>query len=160
MKITNTLSAAMLNEIKAALDGGRMYYFAGTVPAEAGDALNMATTHTQLVELTESGDGSTGLTFDTSAGGTLVKAAAEEWSGLIDFDGFIAGPGTATPTFFRMGAAGDNCRGASSAVRLQGTIGGPSSSAEIKLTDGTTLTDNGSNTRSLAIFSVTLSALA
>lgn len=160
MKITNVVSAAMLNEIKAALDGGNMYYYAGTVPAEAGDALDMVATHTELVKMTESGDGTTGLTFDTSAGGTLVKAAAETWSGLIDFDGFIAGPGTATPTFFRFCPAGDDGRSLVTTPRIQGTIGGPSSSAEIKLTDGTTLTDNAANTRSLSIFTVTLSVLS
>ena len=57
MKITNALSAAALNAIKATLDGGRMYYFAGPVPAEAGDALDMVNDHTEVVVMTESGDG-------------------------------------------------------------------------------------------------------
>lgn len=154
MKATNAFAATALNAYKTALDGGKMYFFAGAVPANAGDALDMGAVHTQLVELTESGDGTTGLTFDTATGTVLPKAAAEAWSGLVDFDGFVSGPGTATPTFFRMGAAADNCRGASSAARIQGTIGGPSSGADIKLSDGTTLTDNGTNTRSLEIFTI------
>lgn len=154
MKATNALAAAIVNAMKTALDGGVIYYFAGTVPAAPGDALDMGAVHTQVVKITKDNDGSTGLTFATATGAVLNKTVAEVWEGTVDFDGFVAGPGTLTPTFFRMGAAGDNCRGASSAVRIQGTIGGPASSADIKLTDGTTLTDNGTNTRKLPVFSV------
>lgn len=153
MKSTNTLAAAALNAIKAQLDGGRLYYFAGPVPAAPGDALNM-TLHTEVVEMTVNGAGTTGLTFQTATGPSLSKTTGQVWSGLVQFDGAGAGGGPLTPTFFRMGATGDNCRGASTAVRIQGTIGGPSSSADIKLGDGTTLTDNGTNTRSLPIFTI------
>lgn len=152
MKISSDLAAAALDAIKSELDGGTLYYFAGPVPADAGDALNMSGAHTQLVAME-------GLTFDAAVGPVLPKAASEEWSGLVEFDGVISGPGTATPTFYRFCASGDNGRGASSGARLQGTIGGPSSSADIKLGDGTTVTDNGTNTRSLAIFNVDLSTL-
>lgn len=160
MKITNTLSAAALNAIKTSLDGGRMYYYAGPVPAEAGDALDMGSQHTEVVMMTESGDGSTGLTFETSLGGSLSKASAEEWTGTVAFSGAEDTEATLTPTFWRFCPSGDNGRGAVTTPRLQGTIGGPSSAAEIKLSDGTTVTDNGANTRSLAIFTVNLSALA
>lgn len=159
MKITNELSAAALNAIKAALDGGHMYYFAGPVPAEAGDALDMVDDHTEVVMMSEGGDGSTGLTFETSSGGSLSKDASEEWSGTVTFSGAQDSESTLTPTFFRFCPAGDNGRGASTDPRIQGTIGGPSSAAEIKLSDGTTVTDNGANTRSLAIFSINLSSL-
>lgn len=154
MKASDSLAAGTLNAVKAALDGGRLYYFAGPVPASASDALDTGSSHTQLVMLTESNDGSTGLTFATATGPSLSKAAAEDWSGLVAFDGADDAETTLTPTFFRMGATGDNCRGASSAVRIQGTIGGPASSADIKLGDGTTLTANGTNTRSLPIFTI------
>lgn len=156
MKVTNAYAAASLNAVKSALDGGRLYYFAGTVPGEAGDALDMGTTHTQCVELTVGGDGSTGLTFESATGPSLVKAVAEEWKGLVAFDGAQAGETTLTPTFWRFCVAGDNGRDATLGVRVQGAIGGPSSSAEIKLTDGTTLTANGTNTRSLPVFSIDL----
>lgn len=159
MKITNALSAAALNAIKATLDGGRMYYFAGPVPAEAGDALDMVNDHTEVVVMTESGDGTTGLTFETSSGGSLSKNSAEEWSGVVTFSGAEDTETTLTPTFFRFCPAGDDGRGAGSGGRIQGTIGGPSSPAEIKLSDGTTVTDNGANTRSLAIFNINLSSL-
>ena len=39
-------------------------------------------------------------------------------------------------------------------MRVQGTIGGPQSSADIKLGDGTTVTQNGTNTRSLPIYAI------
>lgn len=160
MKATTAAANSALGGLKAELDGGRMYWFAGTVPENAGDALNMATTHTELVEFTESGGGVVGLTFAAPSGGSMSINPAEDWTGLIDFDGFVAGPGTLTPTFFRMGEPGDNCRGATSAVRIQGTIGGPASAEEIKLVSGTTLTDNGSNTQTLELYSITQSFLA
>lgn len=159
MKFTPDLFEDALAGVKGALDGGRMYYFAGPVPASASAALDTANDHTQLVMMTESGDGSTGLNFDSPAGNTLAKAAAEEWSGLVAFSGAEAGESTLTPTFFRFCPSGDDGTTEADTPRLQGTIGGPSSSADIKLTDGTTLTDNGTNTRGLALFSVTLSTM-
>lgn len=154
MKANDQLAATTLNALKDALDGGNLYYFAGPVPADASDALNMGASHTQCVMLTESNDGVSGLTFDTATGPSLSKAASEEWTGTVQFDGADDADTTLTPTFFRMGEAGDDCRGAGAGPRIQGTIGGPSSSADIKLGDGTTLTANGTNTRSLPIFSV------
>ena len=159
MKFTPDLFEAALAGVKSELDGGRMYYFAGPVPASASAALDMVNDHTQLVMMTESGDGLTGLTFDAPAGNTLAKAAAEEWSGPVSFSGAQDSESTLTPTFFRFCPAGDDGTAAADTPRLQGTIGGPSSSADIKLTDGTTLTDNGTNTRGLALFSVTLSTV-
>lgn len=156
MKYSNALAAAMLAAVKAELDGGYLYIFAGTVPDDASDALDMVTDHTQVVRISVDGD-AVGITFDAPTANVLSKAAAEVWSGLIAFDGTTAGPGTLTPTFWRLCAAGDDGRGAAgSNARLQGTIGGPASSADIRLGDGTTMTDNGANTRSLPIFTVTL----
>lgn len=159
MKFTPDLYEAALAGVKSALDGGRMFYFAGPVPADASAPLDMNNSHTRLVEMTESGDGSTGLTFDTPAGNTLAKSATEEWSGQVSFSGAQDSEETLTPTFFRFCPPGDDGVSESDAPRLQGTIGGPSSSADVKLTDGTTLTDNGTNTRGLALFSVTLSTI-
>lgn len=160
MKMTNALAAAANNALRTALNGGRLYYFSGPVPAEAGDALDMVDDHTELVEFTLDGAGVTGLTFATSTGTVLSKTGAETWSGLVDFDGKDAASPTLTPTFFRFCPAGDNGRGASAGARLQGTIGGPASTAELKLTDGTTVTDNGSNTRSLPVFNIELLLLS
>lgn len=154
MKSTLALSAAALNAIKAELDGGVLYYFAGPVPADAGDALDMGSQHTQLVELSDNGSGG-GLNFETTTSNVLAKDPGQTWKGLVDFDGAQSGETTLTPTFWRFCAAGDNGRGSTTGVRLQGLIGGPSSSAEIRLGDGTTVTANGTNERSLPIFTVT-----
>lgn len=158
MNITPALLAAALNGMKAALDGGNLYYFAGAVPADANDALNMSTTHTQVAKFTESNDGTTGLTFQTATAGTLPKTPAEDWKATVALDGFDAGP-TITPTFFRFCPAGDNGRGAGSGARVQGTLGGPSSGAFIELVSAS-VTANGSNTVSLPIYSIDGSALA
>lgn len=155
MKLSNALSVAALAAMKSALDGGKLYYFAGPVPASAEEALDMGQ-HTQLLVMTVANDGTSGLTFATPTGAVLSKTIEEEWKGTVAFDGAQAGETTLTPTFFRFGAAGDNCRGASTGARLQGTIGGASSDATIKLTDGTTVTANGTNARSLPIFNVNL----
>lgn len=158
--ITPELAQAALAAIKTELDGGFAYLFAGAVPAGPEVALDMATVHTQVAKLSLAGDGVTGLTFDAAADFVLSKPGAAVWSGLVDFDGLVAGPGTITPTFFRICAAGDNGRAAGVAgFRLQGTVGGPTSSAAMKLGGGDTLTDNGTNTTSAAVFNVRVSSL-
>lgn len=159
MKLSDAAFAAANNAIRTALNGGRLFYFSGPVPADAGDALNMVADHTELVEFTEGNDGTTGLTFATSTGAVLSKTGAEDWTGTVAFDGAEDSETTLTPTFWRFCPSGDNGRGASANARLQGTIGGPASSADLKLSDGTTVTDNGTNTRSVPVFNVTLLAL-
>ena len=143
-KITNDLAELMLAVVKSELDGGFLYIYAGTVPAAASDALDMGAVHTELVMLSVGGDGVTGLTFSASVDALVAKNPAENWDGVIAFDGFDAATTTKTPTFFRFCPAGDNGRGAASTPRLQGTVGGPASSADLKL-GSDTLTDNGNN---------------
>lgn len=155
---TSHLLQAMLTGVKTSLDGGMLYIFAGTVPADAAAALNMTTTHTQVAVLTESDDGTTGLTFDAAVGGLLVKAAAETWEGTVAFDGKDDGETTLTPTFFRFCASGDDGRGVAAGPRLQGTVGGPSSGADYRL-GATTVTANGTNTVGAAVFEVTVASL-
>ncbi len=158
-KVTPTLAAAMLNALKAQLDGGRIYIFAGAVPTDASEALDMVTEHTELAELTLNGGGVTGLTFDTTTSALISKAVAEVWSGLVAFDGFAGpGPGTLTPTFFRFCESGDDGRGDGAGLaRLQGTVGGPASAADGRL-GSDTLTDNAANTTGASIFTVSLSS--
>ena len=157
MKYSTSLAELILDAMAGGLNDGFIYYFAGSVPDSADDALDMATDHTEVAKISVAG-GVTGITFDAATGNTLAKAAAEAWSGLIAFDGTVAGPGTITPTFFRFCSAGDDGRAAHAPgdMRLQGTIGGPSSGANIRLSDGTTMTDNGANTRGLPIFTLQL----
>lgn len=150
-KITTNLKHDMLAGARTALNGGSVYIFSGAIPAEPGDALDIVAVHTQLARLTESDDDTTGLTFAVPANGLMAKTAAEDWLGTVAFDGFEDAQTTLTPTFFRFCATGDNGRGASANPRLQGTVGGPASIADMKL-GSNTLTDNGSNTTSSAIF--------
>lgn len=144
MQLSTATRNAALNTvgIKEQLDAGFLYIYAGTPPVDANVALDMVAVHTELVKISLSG-GATGLTFDAPAAGVLPKAAAETWSGTCTFDGFAEATSTLTPTFFRFCAAGDNGRGVANSTtgyRIQGTVGGPSSGADLQL--GTaTLTD-------------------
>ena len=149
MSISNTLGQAALTAVRTALNGGNLYLFTGAVPADADDALNMATTHTQIAKFTESNDGTTGLTFASPSGPGMTKAPAETWEATINFDGVQNAETTLTPTFWRFCAAGDNGRGAASGPRLQGTAGGPFSDLPCAAQ-----TDNGTNTLAVDTFAV------
>lgn len=168
IKYSTGLSNAMLasSSLKAAIEGASGFYvlfFSGSVPASPDDALDMASDHTQLLKLTVSGDGSTGLTLAASASNrTIAKNAAETWSGTIDFSGTVANgtagsPQTATCTFFRIVESTDSGQdaGTSTDVRIQGTCGEPGSGADLIMTD-TDMTDNESNTKGLTVFELRL----
>jgi hypothetical protein len=125
---------AKLASLKSALDNGFLSLYSGTMPAEPGDALSG---NTELSKFTESGDGSTGLTFAAASGGAMTKTIAEIWKGLVTNSG--------TATFFRMYDSSDNPANASSTkVRLQGTVGLPGSGADLIL-EAVALVDNGTN---------------
>ena len=150
MKLTTALKNYWLGtgSLKGALDGGRLFVFAGAVPATADAALDMVATHTELIKMTENTDDSTGLTFGTAASGALPKTTAEDWDGLIDFDGLVAGPGTQTPTFLRFCESGDNGRGlATTQKRVQLTCGPVGQ--EVHIPD---MVDNGSNHQGVDVF--------
>lgn len=158
-KASNELAQLMLGAVKTALDGGSLTLFAGPVPADAGDALDMLADHTILAGLTVDGDGTTGLTFDAAVAAAVSKAAAEAWEGLVSFSGAQAMESTLAPTFWRFCASGDDGTALGISPRLQGTAGGPASSADIKL-GADTLTANGTNTVGVSILNVRLSSLA
>lgn len=141
-KITNDLADAMLAAAKTSLDGGLLYIWAGPVPADASVALSG---HTLLVTLTESADGSTGLTFEAPVDGVLAKETTETWRGVIATSG--------TPAYFRFCASGDAGTGAADTPRVQGTVGGPSSGADLVL-GSSTLTANGTNTVTVSVFNL------
>lgn len=139
-KVTTPVANALLNLLKNVLDGGFCHIYSGPVPADADD--DITGSNTLLATLSVDGDGTTGLTFATPSSAILSKNPAEDWLGEIAASG--------TPTFFRF--VGED--GA-----IQGTVGGPTSSADMRLgTD--TLTAGGSNTVGVSIFNVRLSALA
>lgn len=142
VKVSTATANALANAIglTTQLDGGRLYIFAGPEPATADEALDMGADHTEIVEITESGDGSTGLTFDAPAAGLLSKAAAESWQETAAFDGAEDGEASLVATFFRFCASGDDGRSAANAstgYRLQGSVGNLSSAADMKMSNTT-----------------------
>lgn len=148
-KISPQLAQPMLDALATALNGGFMYLFAGPEPVDALEALDMVTDHTQVAEITIGADGVTGLEWDAASGNVIAKVPADVWRGLVALDGADAGP-TITPTFMRMGAAGDACRSATPGPRIQGTVTGPSGGGDVLL-GAATLTDNGTNTVTITI---------
>ena len=158
LKATPATKNALLNAIglKEQLDDGFLYIYAGAAPASAEAALDMVATHTELVKISVGGDGVTGLTFAAPSAGVLAKTGAENWTGDCDFDGKDDATATLTPLFYRFCAAGDDGRGAADGTtgyRLQGSVGGPSSGADLQL--GTATLTNG-NTQPIGAFSVTV----
>ncbi|MDR1076356.1 MAG: hypothetical protein LBL59_08710 [Xanthomonadaceae bacterium] len=152
MAISDALALAALNAVKSGTDGGNLYLFNGPVPVDPDDALDMETDHTQLVKMTLGGDGSTGLTWGDPVGNVLPKPAGTVWEGLIAFDGAQAAQTSLSATFFRFCAAGDDGRGAGTTMRIQGTVGGPTSAADLILDNGTLTA--GANTQGVGIFSM------
>jgi hypothetical protein len=141
LKVSTATANAALNGtgFKEQFDGGLLYLYAGPVPADADVALDMSTLHTEAVIISESGSGD-GLTFDAPAGGVLGKAASETWSGVPDTNGYQGSLTTIAPTFYRFCAGSDNGRGAantSTGYRVQGTVGGPNSGADLQLGNAT-----------------------
>lgn len=157
-KATTDLFEPMLAQAKSALDGGTLVLFSGPVPTSPGDPLDMDSLHTQLVVMTNGNDGISGLTFDPPVGDTLSKSEEEVWEGTVSFNGADDSETTLTPTFFRFVTAGDEPTDAATGPRVQGTVGGPSSSADLRL-GAPTLTDNGSNTAGVSIFTLRLANL-
>lgn len=149
----------VLDAIKTELDGGNMYYFSGEVPDSSSDALDMATMHTQLVKMTESGDGTTGLTWATPSGTSMSRNTTETWSGTVAFDGAESAEATLPATFFRFCGAGDDGRGAGTIMRVQGTIGASGSGATIELNAATSDLTAG-NTEALGAYSISLSQIS
>ena len=156
LKETAATKNAALNAtgIKPQMALGYLYLFSGTVPATADEALDFVGTHTEIVHITNNST-ATGITFDAPVSGVLSKAAAETWSGVVAITGFNAASPQA-PTFYRLCAAGDNGRliaNATTGYRIQGSVGGPSSGADLQL--GTASLTNG-NTQAVGAFSYSL----
>lgn len=106
--------------------------YTGSQPAAADDAA----TGTLLYTLTESGDGSTGLTFDDAASGIVTKADAETWQGVAGNAG--------TAGWFRFYEDGDDPSAASTVnARLDGacaTSGAQMNMSSTSIANGSTQT--------------------
>jgi len=131
-KMDAALSEGVLAAIKAALDDGFMHLFAGPVPADPADALDLDDTHTFLGTVSVDDDGTTGLTFAAPSGATMTKAEDEDWLFTTAFDGADEGEATLDATFFRYCTSGDDGRDEGTAPRLQGTIGTTGSGADME----------------------------
>lgn len=152
---TTALANAMLTTARTNLSGGFLFLFAGPVPATSDEALDMVGLHTQAVKISLNST-ATGLTFDAPANGVLGKAAAETWSGVVATDGKDGAVTTITPTFYRFCPAADTGRtlaDGTTGYRLQGSVGGPNSGADLQL--GTALLTEG-NTQPVGAFGYSL----
>ena len=136
LSYSNAAAIAIGTALKTTMGTCKLYLFAGAVPANADAALDMATTHTQVAIITNNDTG-TGVTFDTPTNENTSKAAAETWKGSPNFDGKDAALTTLTYSFYRLCAAGDDGRAAGTGSRVQGTVGGPSSGADLELGSAT-----------------------
>lgn len=146
LKTSTGLRKALLDtgSVKAALDGGLINIYAGTVPATADDAIPGGATLLCVVSLNSTG---TGINFDTAAvGATLSKAPAEVWSGT--------NLASNTATFYRHVAAADDGTSSTSQARIQGLIG--TAGAELNLSS-VALTSGA--TQTIDYYSVTLPTL-
>lgn len=147
IKLSTGLRDGLLdtNDFKTALDGGFLYIYDGTPPADA-DAANSG--NTLLCTISVDGLGVTGLGFGTASSGVLSKDAAETWQGT--------NAATGTASFFRWTESGGTPAAASTTEqRIQGTIG--VAGADLNLSS-VSLTI--SATQTIDFFNVTLPATA
>lgn len=159
MKVTAAFFDSALGGIATGLAAFHITYFAGPVPGTAGEALDMVNDHTQVAKLTDGNNGTSALGWGSVAGNLLPLDSGVNAEGTIAFSGAEAGESTLVPTFFRIhGTSDDPTADASGVLRIQGTLGGPSSGADIEL-GSASVTDNGSNTVGLSSYSVSASTL-
>ena len=114
-KISTGSRNAMLAALKTALDGGTITIYDDTAAEPASASAAVPGASVALVEITESGDGVTGLTFDAPALGLMTKAAAEAWLGTNIASG--------TASWYRFVSPTDGGAESTTDVRLQGSVG-------------------------------------
>lgn len=159
MRVTEQFFTTALQGIADALPEFHITYFAGPVPATAGEALNMADNHTRVALLTDGGDGTSPLRWGAATGSLLPLDSSVDAYGLVVFSGAEQSLTTLEPKFFRIHEAGDDpTSAAAGSVRIQGSLGGQSSGADIELFS-TTVTSNGSNTIGLSGYSISASSI-
>lgn len=105
--------------LKSILDGGIVRVYSGPVPASADSGL--LESNVTLCDIT---NGEEGLTFEATANNaTLTKSLSEVWQGNNAENGVA--------TFFRFIMPTDSGLMSSTEVRIQGSVGGPSSDLTI-----------------------------
>ena len=120
MAISTSLGFAryvnLMGSAKEALEGASGFYihvYGGVAPADA----TAAATGNLLLTFTESGDGTTGLTFEDGGAATrnLVNTSTEDWTGTVGTTG--------TATHFRLAPTEDDgLLDDGTKPRLQGTV--------------------------------------
>lgn len=116
IKLSTGLREALAasQSLRAALNNGFIRIYTGPVPASADAALGTAV----LINEISAGGTGTPLTLEAAAPeGVVTKTAAENWTGNNLADG--------TPSFFRYVLDGDAGDASTSAIRFQGSVGGP-----------------------------------
>lgn len=109
--ISPGLQGQLLNAggFKETMDGSEFRLYAGLVPAAAGDSIGAATL------LCTVKNGASGVTFDGTTPGVMLKPAAATWSGTNVASG--------TPSFYRLVKPADTGAASTSDVRVQGSVG-------------------------------------
>jgi hypothetical protein len=136
LKVSQGLRDYMLatGSFKAGVALGFLKLYAGAVPADANAAVAPAV----LLATISVNAGGTGLSFEAAAvSGVLSKAAAEVWQGVVG--------SSATCTFFRFVAVGDDGLLSTTQRRLQGTValvGGDLNLSNVALTAASVQTIN------------------
>lgn len=146
MQINSSVATSMLTSIRDDLGGGTLVLYHGPVPALADDSLDMDSNHTELVRIE-------GVTFDYPFDNVLSKDSGE-WSAAPEFAGANESESVLAPTFFRMVESGGDPVYPSGPV-IQGSVGGPSSAAELRLPTAT-VTNGSSTPVAIAIFNLRL----
>lgn len=116
IKLSTGLRTALATtqSLRAALNGGFIRMYTGAVPASADASLGSAVL---INEISAGGSGSP-LTLElTAPSGVVTKSVGEVWTGSNLANG--------TPTFFRYVLDGDVGDASTTAVRFQGSVGGP-----------------------------------
>ena len=139
-KFSTGHAQAVCAAVRTAYANGVLALFNGTQPADANDAEGAGSLLALITVGSgafEAGVATNGLNFDAPVGGVLSKAAAETWSGNGTA---AAGSGGTVATWFRFYANAYVTGASTTAVRYDGAIGGPLSTAELKLTVTTIVT--------------------
>jgi hypothetical protein len=111
IKLSTGLRKAMMDtgSFKATMDGGFIKIYKGDVPANADAALGSAVL---LCTITKDNDGTTGLTFATTATAGSLTKNADVWKGT-NVDG-------GTASFYRFVKTGDSGASSTTDIRIQG----------------------------------------
>ena len=100
------------NPFRTIFNLGFIKIYGGAIPATA----DAAATGTPICTISNNSSPTVGITWETaSVGGVLAKKASETWSGVNTV--------SATATYYRLVAAGDNGLASGTQARVQGTIG-------------------------------------